>query len=59
VPKDDAYADLARAFDLALEDRLLTALPPRNEAYFEANYLAEESTRRQCALFERAIAPGV
>lgn len=58
-PKDEAYADLARAFDLTLEDKLSAGRPPRDDAYFRTNYLAEESTRRQCALFESAVAPGV
>jgi hypothetical protein len=53
-PGDEACAELARAFDLILEDRLLAGQPPRNEAYFKENFLADEAARRQCALFESA-----
>ena len=55
-PKNEAHADAARAFDLILEDSLMSGLPPRNDTYFTANFLAEESTRAQCALFESAVA---
>ena len=30
-------------------------LPKRNQQHFNTYYLAEELTRRQCALFERAL----
>ena len=33
-----------------------TALAPRQEEYFRAHYLAETLTRRQCALFDAALA---
>jgi len=56
-PKAEAYADAARAFDLILEDRLMVDLPPRNDVFFRANFLVEESTRAQCALFESALTP--
>ena len=56
-PKDKAHAEAARAFDLILEDRLMAGTPPRNDAYFRANFLVEESTKAQCALFDSAIAP--
>jgi hypothetical protein len=50
-----AYASLGQAFDLALNGRLATALPPRHEASFEACFLAESLTREQCRLFEQSI----
>jgi hypothetical protein len=56
-PMDEAYSDLARAFDLILEERLMAGHPPRNDAFFNAHFLADESARRQCALFESATAP--
>ena len=54
-PKEQAYAELARAFDLLVTGTLATALPPPNEAAGGDNFRAEELTRRQCALFERAL----
>jgi len=53
-PGDDTCDELARAFDRILDDRLMAGLPPRNEAFFRENFLADESARRQCALFESA-----
>jgi hypothetical protein len=46
----------------AFFDGLCAGFPPgrgpaRNDAAFNADYLAEALTRRQCALFERAVAP--
>jgi hypothetical protein len=54
-PKDDAHAALGRFFDLALESFPAGSLPQRNEAEFNRRFLAEELTRQQCALFERAL----
>lgn len=54
-PKDAALADLQRFFDLLLDGGLAGALPRRNDDYFDRNFLAETLTRRQCALFERAV----
>ncbi len=52
--KEQAYADLAGFFDLAVAGFPPGSLRPRNEQLFKLNYLAEELTRRQCALFDRA-----
>ena len=54
-PKDRAYVDAASAFELILKDRLMAGHPPRNDAFFHSNFLVEESTRRQCALFDSAL----
>jgi hypothetical protein len=50
-----AYASLGQAFDLALNGRLATALPPRHEASFEACFLAESLTHEQGKLFDHAV----
>jgi len=55
-PPERSAGELHRFFD-----RLLAGCPPeadsgRNDALFSANYLAESLTRRQCALFEAALA---
>jgi hypothetical protein len=57
MPKDDAYAGLERFFDLALENFPSGALPARNDAQFNACYLADELTRQQCDLFNAADQP--
>jgi hypothetical protein len=54
-PKARAHAELQRFFDLALDGFPPGSLPARNTAHFNAHYLAEELTRRQCALFSRAL----
>jgi hypothetical protein len=54
-PKDKAYAGLHLFFDLILDGQLADSLPVRNDAYFNQHFLAEELTRKQCALFERAL----
>jgi len=54
APKDDAYAGLERFFDLAIERFPAGSLPARNDAYFNARYLADELTRQQCDLFNAA-----
>src|SRR5581483_7275952 len=54
--KDDAHEALGRFFDLALAGFPAGTLPVRNDAYFNQHYLAEQLTRQQCALFERALA---
>jgi hypothetical protein len=57
-PKQPAYADLARFFDLAIAGFPPETRPARNELLFNATYLAEQLTRQQCALFDRAVAGG-
>jgi len=54
MPKDNAYAGLERFFDLAIERFPSGTLPARNDAYFDAHYLAEQLTRQQCDLFDAA-----
>jgi len=54
MPKDNAYAGLERFFDLAIEGFPTGTLPSRNDAYFNARYLADELTRQQCELFDAA-----
>ncbi len=53
--KDEAYSELHRFFDRTLAGSPAGAPAPRNEAYFRSRYLAEELTRQQCALFDRAL----
>ncbi len=55
-PKDTAYADLAIFLDQALAGFPQGTLPVRAEALFAQLYNAPELTRRQCALFDRAVA---
>ena len=52
--KEQAYADLAAFFDLAVAGFPAGSLRPRNQELFQRSYLAEELTRRQCALFDQA-----
>lgn len=54
--KDQAHAELHRFFDLALSGFPAGSLPTRNDAHFNRHYLAESLTRRQCELFEQAVA---
>jgi hypothetical protein len=59
MPKDDAHAGLERFFDLAIAHFPSGTLPARNDAYFDAHYLAEQLTRQQCDLFNAATgSPG-
>lgn len=55
-PKQQAYADLAAFFDHAIAGFPPHAQPVRNEKLFNQTYLAEQLTRQQCALFDRALA---
>jgi hypothetical protein len=55
--KEAAHEALCGFFDLAIDGFPPGSLPPRNEAYFDAHYLAETLTRRQCELFERIVPP--
>jgi len=56
-PKDEAHADLEEFFVLLLAGRVADSQPVRNEAAFQAGYLAAGLTGRQCELFARALAP--
>jgi len=56
-PKEGAHRELHRFFDLALAGFPAGSLPARNTDHFSSHYLAEELTRRQCALFSRALPP--
>ena len=53
--KDEAYARLHEYFELALAGFPAGSLPVRRDAYFRENYLADELTRQQCVLFDRAL----
>jgi hypothetical protein len=55
--KDEAYHRLHRFFDLTVDGLLQSALPERNDAYFQRNFSADELTRQQCRLFEQALRP--
>jgi len=55
--KEQAYADLAVFFDLAIAGFPPGSLPVRNEKLFNQAYLVEELTRRQCELFDRLVSP--
>ena len=54
-PKDQAYAEIAAYFDRVIAGFPPGSLPVRNEILFNQTYLAEKLTRRQCALFDRAV----
>lgn len=53
--RDEAYASLSRFFD-QVAGGLAPRLPPRNDKLFRTAYLSEELTRRQCELFDQALA---
>jgi hypothetical protein len=55
--KDAAHEQIGLFFDLAFDGFPPGSLPRRNDAYFNAHYLAETLTQRQCELFDRALAP--
>jgi hypothetical protein len=54
-PKEDAYKALDEFFARVAEGAVASVLPQRNDDYFNAHFLAESLTQRQCALFERAL----
>lgn len=51
-----ASGNLQRFFAAAVEGVIPAMLSPRQEEHFCRNYLADDLTRRQCALFDRAVA---
>jgi hypothetical protein len=53
--KNEAHENLVKFFDRALEGFPPGSLPARNEAFFNQHYLAEDLTRQQCGLFDRAL----
>ena len=53
--KDDAYAALFTFFNLVIAGFPAGSLRARNEELFERTFLAEELTRRQCALFNKVV----
>ena len=53
-PKEPAHEIIGRFFDHALLGFQPGQLPTRDQAYFDAHYLAESLTRQQCLLFDRA-----
>lgn len=54
--KEAAHAALCDFFDLAFEGFPPGTLPARNDAYFDASFLAATLTAQQCRLFDRALA---
>ena len=54
-PDDRTRDQVAAFFAAALAGFPSGSLPLRNEALFRQEYLAESLTRRQCALFDRAL----
>lgn len=54
--KEAAHADLIRFFDRALMGFPPGALPKRNDDFFNRHFLADDLTRQQCDLFNRALA---
>ncbi|HWA07874.1 MAG TPA: glycosyltransferase [Opitutaceae bacterium] len=54
--KDEAHENLIRFFDQALLNFPPGTLPVRNEPFFNQNFLADDLTRQQCNLFDRALA---
>ncbi len=55
-PRTRPTRGLHRFFDLALAGFPPGSLPARRDEYFRQHYLADELTRQQCDLFERALA---
>ncbi|HEY3756458.1 MAG TPA: glycosyltransferase [Opitutaceae bacterium] len=51
-----AAAALSESLRAALQGKPIGGETGRNDAFFRSNYLAEELTRRQCALFDAALA---
>jgi hypothetical protein len=54
TPADDAHAQLCAYFDHALNGFANYTQPPRNDAVFRREFLAQSLTARQCALFNAA-----
>jgi len=54
-PKEKAHAALEDFFDLALAAFPPGSLPAKNQHYFDEHFLAENLTRVQARLFERAL----
>ena len=55
-PSGEAHSSLLEFFGLAVAGALGASLPTRNESEFRRSFLAEELTRRQCGLFDEALA---
>jgi hypothetical protein len=54
-PKEEAHEAIIRFFELALAGFPDGPGPDRNDGYFNQHYLAEELTKQQCDLFDRAL----
>jgi hypothetical protein len=54
-PKEDTHAQIHRFFDLALSGFPAGSLPVRNQAGFQARFMADALTREQCGLFDAAV----
>ncbi len=57
MPMDNAHDQLCTFFANALAGFPEGTLPPRNDKFFQNEYLASSLTRRQCALFNAAVEP--
>ena len=55
ITENTAFAELHRFFDLALAGFPAGSRAAVRTAHFETHFLAEPLTRRQCALFSRAL----
>ncbi len=53
--KQDAHEALCRFFDLAIDGFPPGTFPERNDEYFNAHFLADTLTARQCRLFDQAL----
>ncbi len=53
--KNDAHEAICHFFDLAFDGFPPGSLPTRNDAYFDAHFLADTLTGKQCRLFEQAL----
>jgi hypothetical protein len=56
LPADSAQGPIHRFFDLALAGFPPQAMPARRDALFNRSFLADTLTRRQCELFDQALA---
>ncbi|MGC4072654.1 MAG: glycosyltransferase [Nibricoccus sp.] len=54
TPADEAHEQLCAFFEHALTSFTGCTPPPRNDAFFRREFLAQSLTARQCALFEAA-----
>jgi hypothetical protein len=58
LPTDTTVDEIAAALDQLARSRGFPSAQPRNESWFAEHCLAENLTRRQCALFEQCLTDG-